>query len=578
MALSGILRQDTAVNVLIGPFVDSTDGVTAETGLTVQVDVSKNGQALADRNDVTNPTHDAAGTVDGYYNCELDATDTNTVGILTLACSATGALPVRHDYQIVETAVYDALYADGAVGHTSAISDIKSHLVVVAATGAGTLSDITSKNLRILSDVSDVLSHLVAYDAAAGLLSDINSGINVIQTQVANGTLSDITSKLVVIDDFLDTEVATIASNVLIIKSDTSDIQSHITALVGAAGVISNIYSDTTAIEALGGTLTAAQDSKLTVVHGNTINGTLSDITSKNLRILSDVSDVLSHLVAYDAAAGLLSDINSGVNAIQAAGGALTAAQDSKLTVVHGATSVGTLSDVTSKLVVIDDFLDTEVATIASNVLIIKSDTSDIQSHVTKVYSDTTKIETATNNGTLSDITSKLVVIDDFVDTEVATIASNVLIIKSDTSDIQSHVTKVYSDTTKVETATDNGTLSDITSKALRILSDTSDVVSHMVVIDAATSDIQSKATDIEAAVGALNNISVADILGTALADVYAANGAAPTLQQAIMAVHQAIQDFAIAGTSKTVKKLDGTDAFIITHDSATAPTSASRD
>ena len=44
------LRQSTAVTVPYGPFVDSTDGVTPETGLTIQkahVRVKKNGGDMA---------------------------------------------------------------------------------------------------------------------------------------------------------------------------------------------------------------------------------------------------------------------------------------------------------------------------------------------------------------------------------------------------------------------------------------------------------------------------------------------------------------------------------------------------
>lgn len=106
-----ILKQSTAVDVLIGPFVDVTDGASSEVGESPSVKLSKNGQALAAKNDGTTPAHDA----DGYYNCELDATDTNTVGqlVATIAKSAT-ALPVRHEFYVVEEATYDFLYAAGA--------------------------------------------------------------------------------------------------------------------------------------------------------------------------------------------------------------------------------------------------------------------------------------------------------------------------------------------------------------------------------------------------------------------------------------------------------------------------------
>jgi hypothetical protein len=116
MAFGGFLKESTAVDVLIGPFVDEDDGKTAETGLTLDVELSKNGQALADKNDSTTPVHDAAGTVDGYYNCELDATDTNTIGNLTVVAHPSGtALPVRLDFQVVEGTNYDDLFGSSSI-------------------------------------------------------------------------------------------------------------------------------------------------------------------------------------------------------------------------------------------------------------------------------------------------------------------------------------------------------------------------------------------------------------------------------------------------------------------------------
>ncbi len=67
-------------------------------------------------------------------------------------------------------------------------------------------------------------------------------------------------------------------------------------------------------------------------------------------------------------------------------------------------------------------------------------------------------------------------------------------------------------------------------------------------------------------------------ILTRQITEAYAANGVAPTTAQALMAIHQALMQFAIASTTKTVKKLDNsTTAFLITHDSDSAPTSAAR-
>jgi len=104
--MAQLLKLSTAVDVLIGPFVDITDAATAETGESPSVKLSKNGQTLAAKNDVTTPVHDA----DGYHNCELDATDTGTLGtlILTVAASAT-ALPVRHEYMVITANAWDSI-------------------------------------------------------------------------------------------------------------------------------------------------------------------------------------------------------------------------------------------------------------------------------------------------------------------------------------------------------------------------------------------------------------------------------------------------------------------------------------
>jgi hypothetical protein len=100
------LKQSTAVNVLIGPFIDDGDGKSAETGLTLaQADVrlSKNAGNMAQKNDATACTHDEIG----YYVCPFDATDTGTLGNLKLMVHQAGSLPVFHDYMVVTANVYD---------------------------------------------------------------------------------------------------------------------------------------------------------------------------------------------------------------------------------------------------------------------------------------------------------------------------------------------------------------------------------------------------------------------------------------------------------------------------------------
>ena len=75
-----------------------------------------------------------------------------------------------------------------------------------------------------------------------------------------------------------------------------------------------------------------------------------------------------------------------------------------------------------------------------------------------------------------------------------------------------------------------------------------------------------------------LSATGVGDILTTALTESYAADGAAPTLSQAIFAIQQMMQERAITTTTLTVKKLDGTTAAMtFTLDDANSPTSITR-
>lgn len=103
-----LLKQSTAATVVLGPFVDDTDGKTAETGLTIaQADIrlSKNGAAFAQTNNSAGATH----MENGYYSVPLDTTDTGTLGRVTVAVSESGALPVWREFHIVPANTYDSI-------------------------------------------------------------------------------------------------------------------------------------------------------------------------------------------------------------------------------------------------------------------------------------------------------------------------------------------------------------------------------------------------------------------------------------------------------------------------------------
>lgn len=102
------LRQSTAVEISLGPFVDQYDGFTAETALTitqVEVRLKKNGDDWTQKNESTSLVHEE----NGYYRCLLDSTDTNTLGMLRVAVSESGALPIWQDCVVMPANVYDSL-------------------------------------------------------------------------------------------------------------------------------------------------------------------------------------------------------------------------------------------------------------------------------------------------------------------------------------------------------------------------------------------------------------------------------------------------------------------------------------
>lgn len=102
------LRQSTDAEIALGPFVDATDGVTPETALSVtqaEVRLKKNGGAWAQKNQASSATHEE----EGWYEVSLDATDTNTLGVLVVAVYVAGALPVWREFLVVPANVYDAV-------------------------------------------------------------------------------------------------------------------------------------------------------------------------------------------------------------------------------------------------------------------------------------------------------------------------------------------------------------------------------------------------------------------------------------------------------------------------------------
>lgn len=109
------LKQSTASQeVCLGYFVDSTDGNTEETGLTIantDIKLHKAGATTLANKNSGGATHIS----NGIYYAVLDATDTDTLGPLVIYCHPTGALAVRVECCVLASNIYDSLIGGGDV-------------------------------------------------------------------------------------------------------------------------------------------------------------------------------------------------------------------------------------------------------------------------------------------------------------------------------------------------------------------------------------------------------------------------------------------------------------------------------
>lgn len=175
------LRQSTSVDVPIGPFLDESDARTAETTLTItqpDIRLKKNGGNWAQKNAAQTLSHEE----NGYYEVTLDATDTNTVGLLRLAVNEAGALPIWEDFMVLSANVYDSLIG-----------------------GSDTLDvQVTGMGANVITAAAINTDAITAAKLAADVTTELQAGL------ATAAALTTVSGKIDVIDDFLDTEIAAI--------------------------------------------------------------------------------------------------------------------------------------------------------------------------------------------------------------------------------------------------------------------------------------------------------------------------------------------------------------------------------
>lgn len=154
----GVLREDTATTISIGPLVATSDGYTTKTALSPTVRVSANGAAYGLRNSSNTIKHDWAGN----YRVGLSDTDTSTAGYLKIQVQVATALPYFETYQVLPTQVYDSLYGTDKLQVHAA--EISNDLITADAIAAAA---ITASEMDLTGSEFSAIPWNAAWDAEA---------------------------------------------------------------------------------------------------------------------------------------------------------------------------------------------------------------------------------------------------------------------------------------------------------------------------------------------------------------------------------------------------------------------------
>ncbi len=152
------LKQSTAIDIRVGPFVDVGDGFTPEVSVTVtgsdEAEILKSDGAATAGMSTTGGDFVAITDCDGWYDYTLQTGDVDTVGELVIVMQDDSVyLPVFVRAYVVEEAVYDAMYGASAVG--PALASVVGALDDAANTGdVDTATTIMSYAKQLLDELS----------------------------------------------------------------------------------------------------------------------------------------------------------------------------------------------------------------------------------------------------------------------------------------------------------------------------------------------------------------------------------------------------------------------------------------
>ena len=508
------LKQSTAYTFRMGPFLDETDGKTAETGLTIsQADVrlSKGGGNFAQKNESTSASHDEIG----YYIVLLDATDTATVGELLVAVHESGALPVFKTFQVVEEAIYDAIYG----GSANLITKVDAIDTVVDAILVDTGTTLDGKINTIDTVVDSILVDTAVIGAAGAGLTGVpwNAAWDAeVQSECADAlTAYDPPTKTELDSAFTEIKGGTWA---------TTDTLEAIRDRGDAAWTTGGGGSAPTAAAVADAVWDEATS-------GHTTSGTFGEQVKTDIdAILVDTGTTIPATIAT---------VDTVVDAILVDTGTTIPATIATVDTVVDAILVDTGTTLDGKLNTIDDFLDTEVAAILA-------DTNELQGD----WANGGRLDLLVDS-----IISKVDVVDGIVDDILVDTGTT---IPATIATIDTVVDAILVDTAVIGSA--GAGLSGVPWNA------------------AWDAEVQSEVADALAAYDPPTKAEMDAMWTTAATESYASDGAAATPAQLLYMILCSVSEFAVSSTTITGKKLDGsTTAMTWTLDDASSPTSRTR-
>ena len=572
------LRQSTASQEIpIGQMLDSTDGDTEESGLTIantDIKIWKAGATtLASKN-----SGGATYISNGVYYAVLDATDTNTAGSLVIFVHVSGALAERIECMVLPALVYDSMIAG------------TDNLQVDLIQWIGT-APLALTSQRVQSQVGAMAANVVTASAInSGAITSAKFAAGAIGTGVIAGTQTfamtgNITGNL---SGSVGSVTGAVGSVTGAVGSVTGNVGGNVTGSVGSVvGHTPQTGDNYARLGAPAGASVSADiaavksDSAAILVDtGTTLDAALAVVDSNVDAILADTADMQPKLGTPAA------DIAADIAAVKADSAAILTDTGTTIPGQLDNMSGATFNTATDSLEAIRDRGDAAWTTgaggSAPTVAEIRAEIDSNSTQLAAIVADTNELQTdLANGGRLDLILDELTAQGDTNEAAIAVVDANVDAILADTADMQPKIgtpagASVSADIAAVKADT-AATLTDTGTTIPAQISGLNDLSAAQVnaEVDTAISDA-SLAT--AAAVAALNDLAASDLGNYQLPDSYSADGVQPTVAQALLEIRQFLLERATAGTTVTVKKPDGsTTAMTLTLNDATTPTSITR-